>query len=157
MTSRTTRLLRGLAVSAAGTLALGSLAPLPTAGATGTPGTTSFVRAAPASSAMVMTTARHRQRTGHCRNGGVWNLEVERVRRGRLHVEFEVDNVRNRQTWQVFVSDNGRRVAAVTRWSGSSGEFDLNRLTRNRSGRDRIAAAALNVSTGNRCGGRLRF
>jgi hypothetical protein len=156
MNARTTRLLRSAALAAAAAT-LGPLAVAPTAGAASTHAATALVSTSPAAATTVLASAAKRQRLGRCRGAGIWQLDVERAGRRRMQVEFEVDNVGNRQRWQVFVSANGRRLAAVSRWSGSSGEFEVNRFSRNRRGRDRVAAAAVNTRTGNRCTGRLRF
>ncbi len=143
MRSRSIRLLRGGAVTVATVLAFGSLSPAPVAGAARTPST-----------ALVRTV----ERDGGCRAGpGEWDLEVHRARRGRLHIEFRVREVGQAQRWQVFVADNGRRVAAVTRFTGDVGEFRVRKRTRNRSGRDRISASAVNPRTGSTCTARMRY
>ena len=145
MKSRTTRLLRSVALTAVAAVALGPLAPA-AAGA-----------ASPASAAMVVASPGYLERDGRCRFGGEWQLDVERMPRGRIRIDFEVDEVGRRQRWQVFVSDNGRRVAAATRFTRLGGDFQIRRRTLNRRGRDRIAASAVNTSTGNRCSGFIRF
>jgi hypothetical protein len=145
MKSRTTRLLRSVALTVAGAVALGPLAPV------------AADAAPPAAAAMVVASPGYTERDGRCRFGGEWQLDVERMPRGRIRIDFEVDEVGRRQRWQVFVSNNGRRVAAATRFSRVVGEFQLRRRTLNRRGRDRIAASAVNTRTGNRCSGFIRF
>ena len=96
------------------------------------------------------------RREGVCREGhGDWELQVRR--RARLRVEFRVEDVLRRRTWKVFVSDNGSRVAALTRRATLSGEFEVQLRTRNRRGVDRVWVSAVNPSTGNACTGHARI
>lgn len=100
--------------------------------------------------------ARQVNREGNCRIGaGDWEMQVRR--RARLRVEFRVDDVVRRRTWKVFVSDNGRRVAALRRRSNGSGEFEVRLRTRNRRGVDRVWVSAVNPRTGNSCTGHVRI
>ena len=57
------------------------------------------------------------------------------------------------QSWQLFISDNGTRIYSATRNSGSQGEIRVSKNTRDRSGRDHIAANAVNSATGSTCEG----
>jgi hypothetical protein len=137
MTSRFRRLLRRLLVVGVAVVALAALLSVPTANAT---------------------VGRTKDREGACRAGpGDWDLQVKARPHRRLRVRFEVDDIGRRQRWQVFVSNRGHRVASVTRRSGRSGEIQVTRRTRNRKGRDRIRAAAVNPRTGSICIARLRF
>jgi hypothetical protein len=161
MTSRTTRLLRAVSVGCAAAVALGPLAPPPAAVGTSASGSAStVVSAAPVSSALATALAvgRDVRRRGQCRRGpGEWELEVTSRRRGRLRIDYSVHDVALRKRWSVFVSDNGRRVAAVTRRTGFQGDFEVRTVARNRRGRDRIFATAVNARNGASCTGRLRF
>ncbi|MDQ4085060.1 MAG: hypothetical protein M3165_04505 [Actinomycetota bacterium] len=145
MTSRTTRpLLRRLCAAGVAAVALTPLLPAAATGSTATPFTAA--------------TARTVEREGQCRQGpGEWDLKVRRHPGGRLYVEFEVDEIPGGRRWQLFMADNGRRIAAVTRISNSSRGVQVSRLTRNRPGRDRIRAAAVNPRSGSTCRGQLRF
>jgi hypothetical protein len=137
MTSATRSLLRRLLVVGVAVAALGALLSVPTASAT---------------------VGRTKDREGSCRAGpGTWDLQVKARPRHRIRIRFEVDDIGRRQRWQVFMSNKGHRVAAVTRRSGRSGEFRVTRRARNRKGHDRVRAAALNPRTGSICIARLRF
>ena len=148
MTSRTTRSVRLLAAASAAVLAQGLLVPTATA-------TSAEETAATASALAVRRVA---EREGQCRSGpGEWELKVRRRPRHRLKIEFKVDEIIGGQRWQIFVSDDGRRVAAVSRVSTASSGVRVRARTRNRRGRDRIVASAVNSRNGNTCTGRLRF
>jgi hypothetical protein len=98
------------------------------------------------------------ERTGQCRSGSAhWDLKTKNLAGGRIYIEFEVDSVPRGARWQMFVSQNGRRIAAVDRRARTSKGVQVNRVRRNGSGRDRIRAAAVNPSSGNTCSGSLRF
>lgn len=115
----------------------------------------------PATTTTVATTATtatvERQREGRCERGGEWRLRVRRVSPRRLRVTFQVHEVRRHRRWQMFLSDNGRGVAAVTRRTRNSDEVRVQRRIRNRHGRDRISGSAINTRNGNTCIGSLRF
>jgi hypothetical protein len=139
MTRRIRRSLRGLLVIGVALVAVAALLSVATTSATATVGRT-------------------KDREGNCRAGpGTWDLQVKARPHRRIRIRLEVDDVGRRQRWQVFIANKGRRVAAVTRRSGRSGEFQVTRRARNRKGRDRIRAAAVNPRTGSICIARLRF
>lgn len=144
MSSRTRHFLRTATVTGVTLVALGPLAPPPLVTAT-----------VPTAAA---TAARTVEREGNCKAGPAeWDLDVERRTRRRLRIEFEIDEIRRGQRWNVFVSHNGRRVASVTRVARTSRGIRVVRFTRNRRGRDRIKAAAVHPRTGSTCVARLRF
>ncbi|MGH3318486.1 MAG: hypothetical protein ACRDO0_20250 [Nocardioidaceae bacterium] len=137
MTSATRSLLRRLLVVGVAVVALGALLSVPTASAT---------------------VGRTKDREGSCRAGpGTWDLQVKARPHHRIRIRFEVDDIGRRQRWQVFITNKGHRVASVTRRSGRSGEIQVTRRARNRKGRDRVRAAAVNPRTGSICIARLRF
>jgi hypothetical protein len=139
MTSRIRRTLRDLLVLGVAMVALGALLSVSTTSATATVGRT-------------------KSREGACRSGpGDWDLQVKARPHRRIRIRFEVDDVGRRQRWQVFIANKGHRVAAATRRSGRDAEFQVTRRARNRKGRDRIRAAAVNPRTGSLCVARLRF
>ncbi|MGH3356199.1 MAG: hypothetical protein ACRDOJ_09900 [Nocardioidaceae bacterium] len=111
----------------------------------------------PATATTATTAAVERQREGRCERGGEWRLRVRRVFPRRLRVTFQVHEVRRHRRWQMFLSDNGRGVAAVTRRTRNSDEVRVHRRIRNRHGRDRISGSAINTRNGNTCIGSLRF
>jgi hypothetical protein len=71
---------------------------------------------------------------------------------GRIETEFEVDQNRVGQHWQVVLRRNGRVAARATRrTTAPSGSFELRRRLADGAGRDRIVARATNPGTGERC------
>jgi len=96
-------------------------------------------------------------RAGSCSAASDWKLKVGNED-GRLQVEFEVDQNRNGQTWNVALRRNGAAF-----WSGQrttqapSGSFEVRRLTANGAGSDTIVGRAVNSSTGEVCRGSLTF
>jgi hypothetical protein len=151
MSPHLTRLLRSITVTSVAVVAFGSLAAAPSQS-----GGDAGLRVTADDLAPVATVRRERE--GDCRTGpGEWALKVRRASRHRIRINFSVDEVGQRQRWQVFVGDNGRRILAVTRTTNRSGEFQIERFTRNRRGRDRVAASAVNPRTGAVCNAHLRF
>ena len=95
---------------------------------------------------------------GSCSGGpGEWRLSVDRRDSGRLRVRFRIDDVPARQSWHVFLSDNGERVFSGTRRADEHGDLRVTKLTANRAGSDRVAASAVNSATGVTCSGSLTF
>jgi hypothetical protein len=71
---------------------------------------------------------------------------------GRIDTEFEVDQNRVGQKWNVAIIDNGvvvARTAATT--TAPSGSFTVHRLIPNRAGTNRVTGFAKNVATGETC------
>ena len=71
---------------------------------------------------------------------------------GRIETEFEVDQNRVGQHWNVSIADNGvvvARTAATT--VAPSGSFTVRRLLANRAGTDHVVARASNPVTGESC------
>jgi hypothetical protein len=98
------------------------------------------------------------ERTGRCGSSNAhWDLKTKRVAPGKIYVEFEVDSIPRGAHWQLFVSQNGRRIAAVDRTAHTSKGVQVSRVTNNRHGRDRIRAAGVNPRTGTSCAGHLRY
>ena len=96
-------------------------------------------------------------RTGSCSGPADWTLTVE-PDDGRLEVEFEVDHAQSGQTWRVRVRDNGDLVLAYSATTrGADGTFSVSRPIANRAGTDNLVARARNLSTGQRCVGRLSY
>jgi hypothetical protein len=93
-------------------------------------------------------------RHGACDGGpGRWRLRVQREDADTLRIRFRIEDVAPGQSWQLFISDNGTRIYSATRSSGSQGEIRVNKQTRDRNGRDHIAANAVNSATGSTCEG----
>jgi len=84
-------------------------------------------------------------------------LRVQRESRTKLRIRFEIDDVPAGQRWQLFLSDNGTRVYPRTKVSRRGGEVRVRIATRNRPGRDHIAASGVNTKTGTTCEGSVRY
>jgi hypothetical protein len=91
-------------------------------------------------------------RTGNCSASTDWKLKLS-PENGRVEVEFEVDQDRNGQTWNVRLKRNGSSF-----WSGQrttqapSGSFEARRVVAGANG-DRFAGIATNPRTGEVCRG----
>ena len=96
--------------------------------------------------------------SGSCSGGsGDYRLEVQREDRNSLRVRFEIEAEGAGERWQVFVSDNGVRVLARTRYSNNNGDLRVRIEIADRAGTDRISASAANLDDGETCGGSVRF
>jgi hypothetical protein len=93
---------------------------------------------------------------GSCQGSGHWTL-IARQLVGRVRVTFTVADVDPRETWQVFLSDNGVRIKATSRVSAPEGSFRVRTPTRDRRGRDHLRATAVNVHDGGSCQASLSF
>ena len=90
-------------------------------------------------------------RTGDCSASSDWKLKLT-PDDGRLEVEFEVDQNRNGQTWNVVLKHNGKRFWSAQRATKApSGSFSVRKLTSNAAGADTIVARATNHRTGEAC------
>ena len=95
-------------------------------------------------------------RRGDCTARSDWKLKLS-PENGRIEVEFEVDQNRNGQTWNVKLKRNGSSF-----WSGQrttqepSGSFEARRVVAGASG-DRFAGIATNPRTGEGCRGTATY
>jgi hypothetical protein len=97
------------------------------------------------------------ERRGDCVGGaGRWRLVVQQERPATLRVRFELRDAVAGQSWQLFLSDNGTGIYSATAVA-DDGELRIRTTTRDRSGRDRIAATAVNIDSGATCAGSVRF
>jgi hypothetical protein len=96
-------------------------------------------------------------RRGSCTARSDWKLKLS-PENGRIEVEFEVDQNRNGQTWNVKMKRNGNVF-----WRGRrttqppSGSFEVRRVTRNGAGQDQIDVRARNPRSGEVCRGVASF
>ena len=96
-------------------------------------------------------------RRGDCTARSDWKLKLS-PENGRIEVEFEVDQNRNGQKWNIRMKRNGK-----TFWRGArrtqppSGSFEVRRLTRNGGGAETIVVRARNSRTGEICRGTATF
>lgn len=97
------------------------------------------------------------ERRGDCVGGpGRWRLSVEREGPRTLRVRYELRDVVSDQTWQLFLSDNGVGIYSSTEVAEND-RIRVREETRDRAGRDRISATAVNMDSGVTCGGSVRF
>jgi hypothetical protein len=88
-------------------------------------------------------------RRGKCSGASSWKLKLS-PEDGKIEVEFEVDQNRNRRRWQVVMRDNGARFFRGKRITRApSGSFSVRALANNRRGADRIVVTGRNLRTGN--------
>ncbi len=88
---------------------------------------------------------------GTCTDGSTAKLKIK-PDDGRVEVEFEVDENRNRSRWGVALKRNGKRIvsrAAITR--APSGSFSVRARVAARSPRTKIVAVARRAATGEVC------
>ena len=93
-------------------------------------------------------------RRGACSGVSDWKLKLS-PDNGRIEVEYEVDQNRTGDAWRVRIRHDGDLVFAGTRTThGASGSFTVRILQRNRNGDDVFRGRAVNLRTGEVCGGR---
>jgi len=90
--------------------------------------------------------------SGKCSASGVWKLKASTEDRGRLEVEFQVDNIKPGQTWDVMLSDNGTAFFSGTK-TPARDAFHVKKRPANQAGTDMINASATNQVTGETCMG----
>jgi hypothetical protein len=92
-------------------------------------------------------------RRGVCSGRSDWKLKLSEEN-GRIEVEYEVDQNRFGDLWRVRVRHDGNLVFAGRRTTRApSGSFEIRLVQRNRAGDDVFRARAVNVRTGETCGG----
>ena len=93
-------------------------------------------------------------RRGACTGVSDWKLKLSQDN-GRVEVEYEVDQNRNGDTWRVRIRHNDDVVFRGTRTKHApSGSFEVRILQANRSSDDVFKGHAVNLRTGEVCGGR---
>jgi hypothetical protein len=93
-------------------------------------------------------------RRGACSGAADWKLKLSNED-GRIEVEYEVDQNRSGDVWQVRIRHDGDLVFAGRRTTQPpSGSFEVRILQRNRAGDDVFRGRAVNLRTGQVCGGR---
>ena len=96
-------------------------------------------------------------RRGECTARSDWKLKLS-PENGRIEVEFEVDQNRNGQKWNIKMKRNGKVFwRGARRTKAPSGSFEVRRLTRNGAGVEKIVVRARNPHTGEICRGVARF
>jgi hypothetical protein len=93
-------------------------------------------------------------RRGACTGTADWKLKLSNEN-GRIEVEYEVDQNRSGDVWRVRIRHDGDLVFAGRRTTQPpSGSFTVRILQRNRAGDDVFRGRAVNLRTGQVCGGR---
>ena len=93
-------------------------------------------------------------RRGACSGASDWKLKLSEEN-GRIEVEYEVDQNRVGDTWRVRMRHNDDLVFAGKKTTKApSGSFQVRILQRNRAGDDVFRGRAVNLRTGEVCGGR---
>lgn len=93
-------------------------------------------------------------RRGACSGASDWKLKLSEEN-GRIEVDYEVDQNRVGDTWRVRMRHDGDLVFGGKRTTKApSGSFEVRILQRNRSGDDVFRSRAVNLRTGEVCGGR---
>ena len=93
-------------------------------------------------------------RRGVCSGRSDWKLKLSEEN-GRIEVEYEVDQNRVGDRWRVRIRHDDDLVFTATRATrGPSGSFEVRILQRNRAGDDVFRGRAVNLRTGEVCGGR---
>ena len=93
-------------------------------------------------------------RRGRCSGASDWKLKLSEEN-GRIEVEYEVDQNRVGDAWRVRIHHDHDLVFAGTRTTRApSGSFEVRILRRDRTGDDVFRGRAVNLRTGEVCGGR---
>ena len=93
-------------------------------------------------------------RSGACSGRSDWKLKLSEED-GRIEVEYEVDQNVVGDVWRVRIRHDGDLVFAGRRTTRApSGSFEVRILQRNRAGDDLFRGRAVNLRTGETCGGR---
>ena len=93
-------------------------------------------------------------RRGACSGAADWKMKLSNEN-GRIEVEYEVDQNRSGDVWRVRIRHDGDLVVAGRRTTQPpSGSFAVRILQRNRAGDDVFRGRAVNLRTGQVCGGR---
>ena len=93
-------------------------------------------------------------RRGACSGASDWKLKLSEEN-GRIEVEYEVDQNRVGDSWRVRIRHDDVLVFTRTRTTKApSGSFEVRILQRDRAGDDVFRGRAVNLRTGEVCGGR---
>jgi hypothetical protein len=96
-------------------------------------------------------------REGNCSAASDWKLKLS-PENGRIEVEFEVDQNRNGQVWNVTLKRDGNQFFSGQRTTKApSGSFEVRRVISNSAGDDRVVGRAVNQKTGEVCRGVATF
>jgi hypothetical protein len=91
---------------------------------------------------------------GTCTMGSRWELDAE-DEGTNLEVDFEIDTTTAGQSWRIVLRHDGVVFFKQIRTTESDGEVGVERLVKDHSGSDRIAARGVNLKTDEVCRGSL--
>jgi hypothetical protein len=97
------------------------------------------------------------RREGSCSGRGDWRLRVSRESATTIKVRFDIEHVAPGDSWQLFLSDDGRGIFARTKVADADGELRAVSITRDRAGTDRVKGSGVNVTAGGSCDGVVRY
>lgn len=93
--------------------------------------------------------------TGKCSGASTYKFKVG-PRDSGYEYEYEVDQNRNGQKWNVTITDNGFQVfKGVKTTVAPSGSFSFSGRAANRAGTDAFVARAVNQASGETCTARV--
>ncbi len=95
-----------------------------------------------------------RETRGSCTRTSDWELDLEKEH-GRIEVKVEVDTRKVGRRWRVQVWHNGSRFTNVIRRTNRRGEVEVERVRRDRHGRDTFRFRAVDQVNGEVCKGSL--
>ncbi|MEA2460824.1 MAG: hypothetical protein QOH90_1001 [Actinomycetota bacterium] len=94
------------------------------------------------------------RRSGGCTGNSTWKVKLSKDDAG-IQTEFEVDQNKAGDKWNVVLKDNGVRYFRDTRTTKApSGSFTVHKLANDAAGDDVITARAHNLRTDEVCRGR---
>jgi hypothetical protein len=93
-------------------------------------------------------------KSGSCSGSSTWKLKLKAEDNGQIEADYEVDQNKVGDVWNVRMTDNGNVFFKGHRTTQApSGSFEVRKLTDNLSGTDRIVAKATNPATSEVCRG----
>lgn len=96
-----------------------------------------------------------REKSGSCSSGAWWDLDVEREY-GVISVNFDVERGTVGERWTVRAFKNGSPLGTKRVKADYEGDVDVNFITRDGSGKDKIRVKAVSTS-GQTCVASLRI
>ena len=96
-----------------------------------------------------------REKTGSCSGGASWDLDVEREF-GVISVNLDVERGAVGERWTVRAFKNGAPLGVKRVKADYEGDVDVNFITRDQSGKDKIRVKAVSAS-GQTCAASLRI
>jgi hypothetical protein len=89
--------------------------------------------------------------SGHCSGSSTYQLTVSRGKTSTLNVKFVVSNAKRGSSWQLFGSDNGDRIFALTKAASNKGTVAVAKTIANLPGADTVKASGYDTTSGETC------